>query len=480
MSEGVPEFRGLAADSREVRPGFLFAALPGTKMNGARFIGDAVKRGAIAVLGTPEAAEEALRSGVRFIADENPRLRLAKLAAAFYGAQPTHIAAITGTSGKTSVTTFLRQIWQRQGRAAASLGTLGVVSPSGETKLHHTTPDPVEIHAALARLKREGIDWLAMEASSHGLDQYRLDGVAISAVAFTNFSREHLDYHPDMQHYLRAKLRLFSELAPQNAVAAVNADATHAGEFVAAARARGLALLTVGEKGADVKLAARAAHADGQELSVLYRDKSYAIRLPLAGAFQASTALLAAAVALGLGDPPDAVFAALETLQGAPGRLEKVAYAASGAPIYVDYAHKPDALETVLHTLRPHVSGKLHIVFGCGGDRDKGKRPIMGEIAARLADAVIVTDDNPRSEDAAAIRREIMQGSPGAREIADRAQAIEAAIAVLGPADALVIAGKGHEEGQIVGEKVHPFSDREEAVKAAMASGGRAVEDMRS
>ena len=476
MTKSVQEFRGLAADSRQVRPGFLFAALPGTKLNGARFIDDAVKRGAIAILGVPDAAEEARKSGVRFIADHNPRLRLAKLAASFYRQQPAHIAAVTGTSGKTSVVTFLRQIWMRQGRAAASLGTLGLTTPAGEVKLHHTTPDPVEIHAALAKLKRDGIDWLAMEASSHGLDQYRLDGVAMGAVGFTNISREHLDYHPDFAHYLHAKLRLFAELAPPGAVAVVNADAAHAKDFIATAKARGLKLLTVGEAGEALKLTARTAHADGQALRILYRGRPYDVALPLAGAFQASNALVAAALAIGLGDPVEKVFASLETLTGAPGRLEKIAYGAKGAPIYVDYAHKPDALETVLTTLRPHIAGKLHVVFGCGGDRDAGKRPIMGEIAARLADAVIVTDDNPRSEDASAIRRAILARCPGAREIADRAEAISVAVAALGPEDTLVVAGKGHEEGQIVGDTVRPFSDRIEAVKAAIASGGRVVE----
>ncbi len=479
MAESVQEFRGLAADSREVKPGFLFAALPGTKTTGARFMGEAVKRGAIAVLGAPDAAADARALGVRFIADTNPRLRLSQLAAAFYREQPGHIAAVTGTSGKTSVADFLRQIWAFQGRAAASLGTLGVIAPRNTVKLHHTTPDPIEIHATLARLKREGVDWLAMEASSHGLDQYRLDGVRVGAVGFTNITRDHMDYHPDFAHYLKAKLRLFSELAPPGAPGVVNADADHAEDFIVAAKARGLALISVGEKGAELKLAAREPIAGGQNLALIYKGAEYEIGLPLAGHFQASNALVAAGLALGLGDPAEKVFAALENLKGAPGRLELVAYASGGAPIYVDYAHKPDALETVLKTLRPHVAKRLHVVFGCGGDRDKGKRPIMGEIAARLADVVIVTDDNPRSEDPAAIRREILSQCPGAREIGDRAKAIHQAVAALSPGDALVLAGKGHEETQIIGDEERPFSDRAEAVKAAKELGGRSADEAR-
>ena len=479
VAEIVQEFRGLAADSREVKPGFLFAALPGTKTTGARFMGEAVKRGAIAVLGAPDAADDARALGVRFIADANPRLRLSQLAAAFYREQPGHIAAVTGTSGKTSVADFVRQIWAHQGRPAASLGTLGVIAPGGSVKLHHTTPDPIEIHATLAQLKQGGIDWLAMEASSHGLDQYRLDGVRVGAVGFTNITRDHMDYHPDFADYLRAKLRLFSELAPAGTAAVVNADAAHAEEFIAAAKRRGLALLTVGEKGEGLELVAREPIAGGQNLALIHKGTEYEIALPLAGRFQTSNALVAAGLALGFGDPAEKVFAALENLKGAPGRLELVAYAPSEAPIYVDYAHKPDALETILTTLRPHVENKLHLVFGCGGDRDKGKRPIMGEIAARLADVVIVTDDNPRSEDPAAIRREILSACPGAREIGDRAAAIRAAVAALGAGDALVLAGKGHEETQIVGDDERQFSDRDEAVKAAREFGGRAADEAR-
>ena len=468
------ELRGITADSREVKPGFLFAALSGTKTDGGQFIGEAVKRGAIAILGAPELADQARALGVRFIAAENPRLRLAQLAAEFAGTQPETIAAVTGTNGKTSVVSFLRQIWSAQGRPAASLGTLGIDAPSGHFALGHTTPDPVKLHAALARLKREGVEHLAMEASSHGLDQFRLDGVRVAAAGFTNITRDHMDYHADFAHYRAAKLRLFSDLVRENGVAVVNVDAPEADAFVSAARKRKLRLITVGEGADGVRLLRQMPNVDGQDLVVAYSGRQYSVRLPLAGQFQASNALVAAGLALGLGDPADAVFGALAGLKGAPGRLELVARAENGAAIYVDYAHTPDAIETVLRALRPHVSGTLHIVFGCGGDRDKGKRPLMGAAAKRYADAVIVTDDNPRSEDPATIRREALAGCPGAREIGDRSEAIREAILALGPRDALVIAGKGHEEGQIVGKEIRPFSDRAEAVRLAESLGGSA------
>jgi UDP-N-acetylmuramoyl-L-alanyl-D-glutamate--2,6-diaminopimelate ligase len=469
------EFRGLAADSREIEPGFLFAALKGAKTDGARFIEDAVRRGAVAVLGAPDLAGQAGKFGVRFIGDPNPRLRLARMAAEFYGAQPKWVAAVTGTNGKTSVAHFLRQIWSSQGRKAASVGTLGVYSPAGHVQLNHTTPDPVGLHAQLARLKQEGVDYLALEASSHGLDQFRLDGIDVAAAGFTNITRDHLDYHQTFEGYLKAKLGLFERLVRSGGVAVVNRDADHASEFVAAAERRGLRLVTVGVQGETLKLASQSPYGRGQDLSVLYQGRVRTIALPLAGLFQASNALVAAGLALGLGDPADDVFAALAKLQGAPGRLELVAQTRSGASIYVDYAHTPDAIETVLLALRPHVKGRLHIIFGCGGDRDRGKRPLMAAAAARYADSVIVSDDNPRSEDPAAIRREILQGAPNAREVGDRAEAIGLGIAALGSDDTLVIAGKGHEESQIVGTEVRPFSDRGEAVKAALALGGSAM-----
>ncbi|HXC53738.1 MAG TPA: UDP-N-acetylmuramoyl-L-alanyl-D-glutamate--2,6-diaminopimelate ligase [Rhizomicrobium sp.] len=468
-------FTGLASDSREVKPGYLFAALPGSKANGAEFVPDAVARGAIAVLGRPDVAPAAGALGVRFIADDNPRLGLARHAARFFGAQPRTVAAVTGTKGKSSVVAFVREIWTALGRPAASLGTVGVVAPTGEIPLRHTTPDPIEVHRLLAQLKQDGIDHLALEASSHGLDQFRLDGVEIAACGFTNITRDHMDYHADFEHYLRAKLRLFSEVVRDGGIAVVNADAAHADRFIAAATARGLQVMTVGEAGDAIKLVSREGRIDGQTLRLVHAGHDHIVSLPLAGSFQASNALVAAGLVIGLGDDPAKVFAALEHLKGAPGRLEKVATAASGAPIYVDYAHTPDSLEKVLAAIRPHVTGKLHVVFGCGGDRDKGKRPLMGEAAARNADTVIITDDNPRSEDPAQIRREALAGAPGAREIGDRAEAIRAGIAALAAGDILIIAGKGHETGQIAGGETRPFSDRAEAVKAALSLGGRAA-----
>ena len=465
-------YAGLASDSREVKPGYLFAALPGSRADGAAFIGDAVRRGAIAILGQPQIRSDAEAMGVRFIADENPRARLARMAAAFFAAQPKTVAAVTGTNGKTSVTVFLRQIWEAAGLKAASMGTIGVVTKEGAKSLAHTTPDPIETHQLLAELAKDGTDHLALEASSHGLDQHRLDGVDIAAVAFTNITRDHLDYHADFTSYLKAKLRLFTEVARDGAAAVINMDVAHAEDFVAAARARNLRVLTVGANGETLKLARRTPYADGQTLEVAYEARTHKIALPLAGEFQASNALVAAGLAIALGQPAEAVFAALAHLKGAPGRLEKVARARSGAAVYVDYAHTPDALETVLKALRPHVANRLFVVFGCGGDRDKGKRPLMGEAAAKFADLAIVTDDNPRSEEPASIRRAILAGCPNAREIGDRALAIREGIASLKEGDCLVIAGKGHETGQIVGHEVKPFSDREEAIKAALELGG--------
>jgi len=469
----VKDFTSLTSDSRKVTQGGLFAALAGSKTDGARFVADAVARGAAAILARPELADEAKALGVAFIADENPRLGLARMAAEFYGAQPDIVAAVTGTKGKSSIVAFLREIWTVLGTPAASLGTVGVISPGGEIPLSHTTPDPVEIHALLARLKKDGVEHLAIEASSHGLDQFRLDGVKIQAAGFTNLTRDHMDYHSTFAHYLAAKLRLIDEVVAPDGVAVINADGEHADAFIAAAKRRELRLITVGELGDTIKLIGRESSDDTQDLTVTFAGCRYKIPLPLAGAFQASNALVAAGLAIGLGEDAAKVFAALAHLKGAPGRMEKVAFAAAGAPVYVDYAHTPDSLEKILQALRPHTKNTLHVVFGCGGDRDKGKRPLMGQIATALADAVIVTDDNPRSEDAAVIRKEILAAAKGAREIGDRHAAIQAAIASLKSGDVLVIAGKGHETGQYVGATVIPFSDRDEAIKAAVAGGGR-------
>lgn len=471
----VPEFAGLASDSRQVKPGYLFAALTGTRADGASFLAEAVRRGATAVLAHPSLRSRVETLGVQFIADENPRLRLAKLAARHYAAQPGTVAAVTGTNGKTSVCVFLRQIWEFEGRSAASMGTIGLITASGLTPLLHTTPDAIALHAMLAALAKDDVQYLALEASSHGLDQYRLDGARIAAAGFTNITRDHLDYHREFENYLTAKLRLVREVVAPDGVIVVNADALHATEFANAAHDRGLRIVSVGAQGETLRLISRQPAANGQILGIECAGKKLQILLPLIGDFQSSNALVAAGLAIGLGDTPEGVFDALKHVKGAPGRLEKVAYARTGAPIYVDYAHTPDALESMLKAVRPHVAGRLRLIFGCGGDRDRGKRRMMGAIAAALADDIIVTDDNPRSETAAEIRSEILAGCPRAAEIGDRAEAIRAGIAALEPGDVLVIAGKGHESGQIVGDETRPFLDSREAVKAARAQGGCAA-----
>jgi len=427
------------------------------------------------VMGAPALTDEVAALGVQFIPEENPRAALARYAALFFAAQPEIVAAVTGTKGKSSIVAFLREIWTALGKPAASLGTVGVVGPKGEIPLSHTTPDPVEIHQLLAKLKTDGVDYLAIEASSHGLDQHRLDGVRIAACGFTNITRDHMDYHPTFADYMSAKLRLFTEVVQDGGVAVVNADAAHAQAFIDAAEARGLKLITVGRNGETIHLDRREDRGGAQALTLHYQGKIFYVELPQAGEFQASNALVAAGLAIGLGGDAGKVFEALEHLKGAPGRMEKVAIAKSGAPIYVDYAHTPDSLEKILEALRPHTANRLHVVFGCGGDRDKGKRPLMGAAAVKLADDVIVTDDNPRTEDAAVIRSEILAAAKGAREIGDRALAIRTAVADLKTGDVLVLAGKGHETGQYVMGEVLPFSDREQAIEAAVALGGRAA-----
>ena len=467
---------GLTSDSRLVKPGYLFAALNGAQTDGARFIADAVARGATTVLGVPALAPMVEALGVRFIADEQPRRRLAELAADFYRAQPEVIAAVTGTNGKTSVSVFLRQIWQRQGYKAASLGTIGLVSSFGVQNLAHTTPDPVELHGLLAELAGKGVQHLALEASSHGLDQYRLDGVRLAAAAFTNISRDHLDYHPDFAHYLAAKCRLFRDLTPPSAPAVIFADVPYAEIVRAEAQAQNLRIISIGSGGNnEIQICEAQSMPWGQSLRLKVMGRQVSVRLPLVGDFQAANALVAAGLAIGLGENEEAVFTTLAELRGAPGRLEKVAIAQNGAPIFVDYAHTPDALENVLRAMRPHVTGRIIVVFGCGGDRDRGKRSVMGAVAARLAEVVIVTDDNPRSEDPARIRKEVREGCPAALEIGDRAEAIAAAIVQLQPDDVLIIAGKGHESGQIVGKEVRPFSDHVVARTSAAEAGGHAV-----
>jgi UDP-N-acetylmuramoyl-L-alanyl-D-glutamate--2,6-diaminopimelate ligase len=473
VSGADPEIAGLTADSRAVKPGFLFAAMPGAKADGAAFVTDAIAKGAVAVLGG-DALRERGAASVPQIIDSNPRRRLAQLAARFYARQPLTIVAVTGTNGKSSIAAFVREIWTALGHPAASFGTVGVVSPSGTKPLQHTTPDPVEIHRLLAELSAEGIDHVAFEASSHGLAQHRADGVILQAAAFTNLTRDHLDYHENFQAYEQAKLRLFSDVLPTGGVAVINSDSPSGERFAQTARARGQRLILVGEgAGATLRIAARTPHGDGQQLSVAWDGRTYEVALPLAGAFQASNAVIAAGLVLGLGADASRVFAALETLKGAPGRLEKIGVTASGVAVYVDYAHTPDALETVLTALRPHTVGRLWVVFGCGGDRDAGKRPLMGAAAVEHADRVIVTDDNPRTEDAAKIRAAVLKGALDAHEIGDRALAIETAIQSADEGDVVVIAGKGHETGQIIGREVRPFNDADEARAAiALTKGG--------
>lgn len=468
---GATEILGLTADSRAVKPGYLFAALPGTKLDGTAFIAQAIERGAAALL-VPKGAEVDVR--VPVISDRNPRRRLALMAARFFGAQPATIAGVTGTNGKTSVATFTQQIWAALGQEAASLGTLGVASAKGERPLGFTTPDPVALQAELAALAVEGVTHLAMEASSHGLAQYRLDGARLAAAGFTNITRDHMDYHTSFDDYLYAKLRLFGEVMGPGGVAVINADSAQYIEVEAVSWARGHRVISVGRNGRDIRLVAARPDARGQTLELTYEGGAYEVKLPLVGGFQASNALVAAGLVIGCGGEAAKVFAALEHLTGAKGRMEEAAHLASGASVYIDYAHTPDALENVLGAMRPHTKGKLAIVFGCGGDRDPGKRVLMGEVAARLADAVYVTDDNPRREKPAVIRAAILKGCPGASEIADRADAIETAIRSLGAGDVLVVAGKGHETGQIIGKETIPFSDHEAVLAAAAKRGGGA------
>ncbi len=455
---------GITADSRKVTPGSLFVAVPGTKADGLAYVPQALAAGAAVIMA--ERAPESLPDGVAFVRAENARRALALAAARFYPRQPGTIAAVTGTSGKTSVAAFSRQIWAALGCKAASIGTIGLVTPTETTYGALTTPDPVALAQLLDRLAGEGVSHLALEASSHGLDQHRLDGVRVTVGGFTNLSRDHMDYHPTVEAYLAAKLILFERIVAADGAAVIDADHEHADAVVAAARKRGLHVLTVGRNGVAIRLADAEIDGFSQTLRIEHAGRSYRVRLPLVGAFQVENALVAAGMAIATGSDPAAVFAALEGLEGAKGRLE-LAGQRNGAPIFIDYAHKPDALAKALDALRPYAKRRLVVVFGAGGDRDQGKRPLMGEIAADKADVVIVTDDNPRSEDPAAIRAAILAAAPGATEIGDRAQAIRHAIAALAPGDALVIAGKGHESGQIVGDRTLPFSDHE-AVAAAL------------
>ena len=458
---------GIAVDSRQVQPGNLFAALPGVNTDGARFAADAVARGAVAVL-----APETMDVGVPVIAVPDPRRTLALIAARFFGAQPETTVAVTGTNGKTSVASFTRQLWSDLGHAAASLGTVGVVSPSGTKVLRHTTPDPIELHAILADLTAEPVTHLALEASSHGLQQRRLDGVALNAGAFTNISRDHLDYHASFEDYFAQKLRLFTELLQPGSTAVVDMDSPESVRVAEAAKSRGLHVLSVGRNGETLRFLSAEIEGFAQRLKIEHAGKTYTVLLPLVGEFQASNALVAAGLAMATGERPEDLLPRLAHLQGATGRLDLAGTSPYGAPIFIDYAHTPDALAKALDSLRPYAANKLFVVFGCGGDRDRGKRPQMGEAAAAKSDVVIVTDDNPRSEDPAAIRDEILVAVPGGREIGDRATAISEAIRMLREGDVLLVAGKGHETGQTVGTTVIPFSDHD-AVAAALTKGAK-------
>jgi UDP-N-acetylmuramoyl-L-alanyl-D-glutamate--2,6-diaminopimelate ligase len=461
------EITGLALDSRKVEPGFLFAALPGTRDSGVRHIPEALSHGAVAVLTGADAP--AIEGKTAVIRDANPRLAFSRIAARYFSPQPKTLAAVTGTNGKTSTVHFIRGLWEQFGRPAASVGTLGIVTGTGEALTGLTTPDPVQFHETLQRLAKDGIERVAVEASSHGLSQYRLDGAAISIAAFTNLTQDHLDYHTDEGAYFKAKARLFTDLLQDGGTAVINLAGPFGKDMLAVAQARNAKTLTVGPKGADLELVASIPSGNGQTLTFIYRGKKHSLAFPVVGGFQAENVLLAAAAVIASGEPAEKVFAAIPHLRPVPGRMELVGETPSGGRVYVDYAHTPDGLEKALNAAKPYVKGKLHVVFGCGGDRDKGKRPKMGAIAKRLTDAVYVTDDNPRTESAKAIRAEILAACHGAKEFDQRAGAIRAAVAELKAGDVLMVTGKGNETGQIVGQQVLPFSDAAE-VKAAIAA----------
>lgn len=464
------EITGLAIDSRQVRPGYLFGALPGFQVDGRDFIGQAVERGAVAVLAASGTQLEESDQSISLVTDENPRRAIAVMAARFYGAQPHVIAAVTGTNGKTSVATFTRQIWQHLGYEAASVGTLGVEPERPNAPAALTTPDPIELQRCLAELAHDGFNHLAMEASSHGLDQSRLDGVVVTSAAFTNLSRDHLDYHGDMAQYFAAKCRLFDSLMTPGGTAVLNADIPEFNKLMEICQERGLRVLSFGSEGQDIKLLTRTPTAAGQSLNIEIFGEAYQVDFPVAGSFQAWNLLAALGLVISGGVEAKDAISAVPALSGVPGRVEYVGKSPSGGAVYVDFAHTPDALETVLTALRPHCDARLWVVVGCGGDRDPGKRPMMGEVSDRLADVAIITDDNPRSEEPAVIRAAMMAATPNGREIGDRREAIFTAVRELNKDDLLVIAGKGHESGQKVGDEIHPFDDREVAREAIAAA----------
>ena len=475
-----PPISGVAVDSRLVEPGTLFGAMPGSRMHGASFIEYALRMGAAAILTDAEGAElasDALdASQAALVITDEPRAALSRAAALWFGAQPETMIAVTGTNGKTSVSTFVRQIWIELGLRAVNLGTTGVEG-AWSAPLSHTTPEPITLHRILAQAQKAGITHAAMEASSHGLDQRRLDGVMLDAAGFTNLSQDHLDYHETFEEYLHAKAGLFTRVLPAHATAVINLDGAHGAEMTAIARSRGQAVLTVGRgDGADIRLDGQRFDATGQDIRFTVADQgSFTARLKLIGGFQAENILLAIGLVMACGEEVDQIAAILGSLRTVRGRMQLAATRENGAAVFVDYAHTPDAVETALKAMRPHVLGRLIVVVGAGGDRDKGKRPMMGRAAAQHADAVFVTDDNPRSEDPVIIRSAVMQGCPDATEIPDRAEAILRAVDALQPGDALLIAGKGHETGQVVGDDVFPFDDAEQASIAVSALDGTSI-----
>jgi UDP-N-acetylmuramoyl-L-alanyl-D-glutamate--2,6-diaminopimelate ligase len=449
------EVTGFAIDHRKVVRGSVFGAFKGAVFNGEDFIAPAVDRGAVAVVARPEAEVER----VPHLADAEPRRLFANLAAKFYAPYPETVVAVTGTNGKTSTVEMTRQIWRMSGHRSASIGTLGVTTSDDQVKTGLTTPDIVTFLHNMAGLNRMGTSHVAYEASSHGLDQHRCEGVPLAAAAFTNFSRDHLDYHETMDAYFEAKMRLFEELLPPGKPAVIWTDDPKSAEVMDRARRRGHELLTVGRNGETIRLMEQLPTALGQTLNLEHRGKPYRLALPLIGAYQASNVLTAAGLVLATGGSWDVTFSAMQRVAPVRGRLERAVISRSGVPVYIDYAHTPDALEAAIAALRPHVEGRLITVFGAGGDRDQGKRPEMGAVATRMSDIVIVTDDNPRSEDPASIRSAVMAGAPGATEVSGRREAIAEAIRIARAGDIVLVAGKGHETGQIVGDRVLPFDD---------------------
>jgi UDP-N-acetylmuramoyl-L-alanyl-D-glutamate--2,6-diaminopimelate ligase len=433
----------------------VFGAFRGSRFNGEDFIGDAVARGAVAVVARPGAQV----TGAALIAADEPRKAFAELAARYYAPYPDTIVAVTGTNGKTSTVEMTRQLWRMAGHRSASIGTLGVTTADEQVKTGLTSPDIVTFLSNMAGMRRLGVSHVAYEASSHGLDQYRAEGVPVKAAAFTNLSRDHLDYHADMDEYFSAKMRLFDEVVAADGTAVVWSDDPRSGDVIARASARGLKVLTVGQNGTEIELVARRSTALGQELTLRHAGREHKLTLPLIGAYQAANVLVAAGLVLATGGAWDATLTGMGRVAPVRGRLERAVISRAGAPVYVDSAHTPDAVEAAIAALRPHVGGRLIVVMGAGGDRDQGKRGAMGEVAGRLSDVLIVTDDNPRNEDPAAIRRAVLEGAPDATEIGDRREAIAAAIALARSGDIVLIAGKGHEQGQIVGDRLLDFDD---------------------